>query len=103
MRSLGDDLVSQDVLVVIAGVDRDAGLLLERRHQRLRGLHMLSAVERDGVGRGGSGSATTRAEERRPEDRTEKARQCNASSHGATPGQTLSRSASSFAMALVAA
>ena len=55
---LGLDLVDEDVLVVVAGVDRDPGLLLERRDQRLGGLDVLAAVEGDGLARprGGAGA-----------------------------------------------
>ena len=57
----------QDVLVVGADVDRDARLLLEGRHQCLGGLHVLPAVERDGVGaRAGTGAATGGQARRHP-------------------------------------
>ena len=70
-RALGHDLVRQDVLVVRADVDRDAGLLLEAVDQGLRGLDVLPAVEGDAAfGAGGRGrpspASRQRADRRRP-------------------------------------
>ena len=63
MRLLGDDLVGEGVLVVVADVDLDPGLLLERGDERLGRLLVLAAVERDGLAggarrRGGGGQQT---------------------------------------------
>src|SRR5450631_4790471 len=58
MSPFGDDLLRQHVLVVRSDIDGDPRLLLEGRHQGMSGLHMLTAIERDGVGaRAGTGAA----------------------------------------------
>ena len=60
-RALGGDLVGQRVLVVAAHVDGDTGLVLERLHQRLGGLRVLPAVQRQGRARAGSARGTAAA------------------------------------------
>ena len=50
MGPFGDDLLRQHVLVVRSDVDGDPRLLLKGRHQGMGGLHVLTAIERDGVG-----------------------------------------------------
>ena len=57
VRPLGQDLLDEHVLVIEAGVHGDPGLLLERRDQRIGGLHVLAAVEGQRLARPRGGAA----------------------------------------------